>query len=202
MVSAVIKKAQEDMNQQFSKFREEKLHMPMHLLGRISLNYYGSNTTLNQLSNITFDDAREIRIVPFDKSVLSSIKDVLDDSGLKCRMESNMIFLSLADFPPSVEFEKQCSANYLKEVKRIFEHALNELRETFTTVELSKEECLLRDLLIQSYERIGIYKNDDDDFFEGAPVRNPISPSGGATGASLTLPPPEEPGTSEDTNQD
>jgi len=53
-----------------------------HVLDRISVQYYGADTPLNQVGNITIPEARIIQIQPWDSSVLKDIEKAIAASDL------------------------------------------------------------------------------------------------------------------------
>src|ERR687883_383507 len=64
-----------------------------HLLDRISVDYYGTETPLKQLSGIATTDARLLTLTPYDKSAISAIeKSILEsDVGLTPSNDGNVI---------------------------------------------------------------------------------------------------------------
>jgi ribosome recycling factor len=70
-----------------------------HLLDRISVDYYGSQTPLKQLANVSTSDARLLTVTPFDKSAIGSIeKAILDsDVGLTPNNDGNVIRLQIPE---------------------------------------------------------------------------------------------------------
>jgi ribosome recycling factor len=70
-----------------------------HLLDRISVDYYGSQTPLKQLANVSTSDARLLTVTPFDKSAIGTIeKAILDsDVGLTPNNDGNVIRLQIPE---------------------------------------------------------------------------------------------------------
>jgi ribosome recycling factor len=70
-----------------------------HLLDRIVVDYYGTETPLNQLSNVAVADARLLTITPYDKSALSAIEKAIieSDVGLTPNNDGNLIRLQIPD---------------------------------------------------------------------------------------------------------
>ena len=52
------------------------------LLNRVSVSYYGSNTPLNQIANVSSPDPRTLVVTPFDKSALADIERAIQESDL------------------------------------------------------------------------------------------------------------------------
>lgn len=70
-----------------------------HLLDRIVVDYYGTETPLNQLANVATADARLLTITPYDKSSISSIEKAIleSDVGLTPNNDGNVIRLQIPD---------------------------------------------------------------------------------------------------------
>ncbi|WP_353990275.1 ribosome recycling factor [Pediococcus argentinicus] len=52
------------------------------LLDRVSFDYYGAPTPLNQMASITIPEARVLLVTPYDKSVLGDIEQAILTSNL------------------------------------------------------------------------------------------------------------------------
>jgi ribosome recycling factor len=72
------------------------------LLDRITVEYYGTETSLNQLANISIPDAISINILPYDKSSMGAIEKAisLSDIGLTPNNDGKVIRLNI---PPLTE---------------------------------------------------------------------------------------------------
>jgi ribosome recycling factor len=70
-----------------------------HLLDRIVVDYYGSQTPLKQLANVSASDARLLTVTPFDKSVLGAIEKAIQESdvGLTPSNDGNLIRLQIPE---------------------------------------------------------------------------------------------------------
>src|SRR4051794_9107942 len=70
-----------------------------HLLDRIVVDYYGTETPLNQLSNVATTDARLLTVTPYDKSALSAIEKAISESdvGLTPSNDGNVIRLQIPE---------------------------------------------------------------------------------------------------------
>jgi len=67
------------------------------LLDRISIDYYGAPTPVNQLAGISVPEARLLVIQPYDKSVLGEIEKAIlkSDLGLTPSNDGNIIRLTI-----------------------------------------------------------------------------------------------------------
>jgi ribosome recycling factor len=70
-----------------------------HLLDRISVDYYGAQTPLKQLANISTSDARLLTISPFDSSSIGAIEKAIQESdvGLTPNNDGNVIRLQIPE---------------------------------------------------------------------------------------------------------
>lgn len=78
-VELILEEAQEGMEKaiahlkkQLSNIRAGKANPGM--LGSVMVEYYGSQTTLNQVANVNTPDARTLSIQPFEKSLIPEIE--------------------------------------------------------------------------------------------------------------------------------
>ena len=70
-----------------------------HLLDRITVDYYGADTPLDQLANVAATEARLLTVTPYDKSAIAMIeKAILDsDVGLTPSNDGNVIRLGIPE---------------------------------------------------------------------------------------------------------
>ncbi len=82
-----IDQAKEQMKEAVSYLKKELGHIRAgkaspQLLDGIKVEYYGTQTPLNQLANISAPDARLLTVEPFDKSSVKAIEKAIMSSGL------------------------------------------------------------------------------------------------------------------------
>jgi ribosome recycling factor len=70
-----------------------------HLLDRITVDYYGTETPLKQLSQVAATDARLLTLTPFDKNAISAIEKAIleSDLGLTPSNDGNVIRLQIPE---------------------------------------------------------------------------------------------------------
>jgi ribosome recycling factor len=70
-----------------------------HLLDRITVDYYGTQTPLRQLSNIATTEARLLTLTPYDKSAVGAIEKAIleSDVGLTPSNDGNVIRLQIPE---------------------------------------------------------------------------------------------------------
>ncbi|GGE65318.1 ribosome recycling factor [Priestia taiwanensis] len=90
-----------------------------NVLDRITVDYYGAPTPINQLAGVSAPEARLLVIQPYDKSVLGEIEKAIlkSDLGLNPSNDGSLIRLS---FPALTEERRRDLA---KEVKKMSEDA-------------------------------------------------------------------------------
>jgi ribosome recycling factor len=70
-----------------------------HILDRIQVDYYGAQTPLNQLAQISATEARLLTITPYDKSSIKAIEKAIleSDVGLTPSNDGNVVRLTLPE---------------------------------------------------------------------------------------------------------
>jgi ribosome recycling factor len=70
-----------------------------HLLDRVNVDYYGTETPLKQITQVAATDARLLTLTPYDKSSISAIeKSILEsDLGLTPNNDGNVIRLQIPE---------------------------------------------------------------------------------------------------------
>lgn len=94
------------------------------LVERITVDYYGTQTPLNQIAGISTPDAHLIVIQPWDRSVLSAIEKALtkSDIGLTPNVDGTVVRLNV---PPLTEERRR---DMVKQVRKRAEEARVEVR--------------------------------------------------------------------------
>ena len=72
------------------------------VLDKISIDYYGTQTPVTQLSNISVPEARTLVIQPYDASVLKSIEKAIQASDIGINPQNDGKVIRLI-FPPLTE---------------------------------------------------------------------------------------------------
>lgn len=93
-VEANMKKTVDLCRKEFASLRAGRATPA--LLDKISVNYYGNPTPVNQLANISVPEARLLVIQPWDKSALSEIERAIMKSDLGINPSSDGSVIRLA----------------------------------------------------------------------------------------------------------
>ena len=75
-----MEKSVEALKGQLSKIRTGRAHPS--LLDGIQVSYYGANTPLRQVANVSVEDARTLTISVFDKSLIQAVEKAILQSDL------------------------------------------------------------------------------------------------------------------------
>lgn len=75
-----MKKTIASLESEYSTIRAGRANP--HVLDRITVDYYGTQTPVNQIGNITIPEARLIQIQPWDSSLLKAIEKSINASDL------------------------------------------------------------------------------------------------------------------------
>src|SRR6195256_2853633 len=94
------------------------------LVERIHVDYYGTQTPLNQLAGISVPEAHQIVIQPWDRAVLGAIEKAIQksDIGLVPNVDGTVVRLNI---PPLTEERRR---DIVKSVHRRMEEAKVEIR--------------------------------------------------------------------------
>jgi len=108
------------------------------LVERLTVDYYGTKTPLNQLAGISVPEAHQIVIQPWDRSVLGAIEKAIQksDIGLVPNVDGTVVRLNI---PPLTEERRK---DLVKVVHKRMEEARVEIRNIRRDVahDLQKEE--------------------------------------------------------------
>ena len=119
-----VKVYQEKMNKTVSVLKEEYNAVRAgranpHILDKITVDYYGQATPLQQVGNITVPEARMIQIQPWDASVIKAIEKALNMSDIGITPSSDVKVIRFV-FPELTEEKRK---ELTKKVKHLGEEA-------------------------------------------------------------------------------
>jgi ribosome recycling factor len=117
------------------------------LLEGVNVNYYGADTPLNQLAQISVPEARMLMITPYDKNVLEDIEKAINkaDLGITPSNDGNVIRLVV---PQLTEERRREIAKQVGEeaetakisVRNIRRDSIDELRKSQKSGDISEDE--------------------------------------------------------------
>lgn len=117
-----MESALESMEKRFSNIRAGRANPA--ILDKVMVSYYGTDTPLKTLANISIPEARQLCIKPFDRSILSSIEKAIYESNIGLTPNNNGEIIIL-NIPALTEETRR---EYVKQAKQMAEEAKIHLR--------------------------------------------------------------------------
>jgi ribosome recycling factor len=128
------------------------------ILEKIKVSYYGTDTPLQQLANVSVPEARQLMIKPFDKSLLADIEKAIYEANIGLTPNNNGETIIL-NIPALTEETRR---DYVKQVKTMAEDCKVGLRNvrqdannSIKKAEISEDE--VKGLTEEVQELIGKY---------------------------------------------
>ena len=104
MIDELLKDAEDRMAKSVDSVRGEFSSVRTgratpHLLDRITVDYYGASTPLDQLANVSATEARLLVVTPYDKTAIPAIEKAIieSDIGLTPNNDGNLIRLAIPE---------------------------------------------------------------------------------------------------------
>ncbi len=152
MINDIIKETKDKMKASLTVF-EQDLHgirggrASTALVDRLMVDYYGQDTELRQLANISTPEALQILIRPYDKSAVKSIEKAIQTANLNIHpnVDGDVIRLNM---PPLTKERRQDLVKFLH--KR-----MEEARVTMRNIRRSANDDL------KEFEKEGMISEDD-----------------------------------------
>lgn len=98
--SARMNKSIDALKHEFSRIRTGRAHPS--LLDQIHVSYYGTDSMLSQIANITVEDARTLSITPWEKNMVQVIEKAIMKSDLGLNPMTNGMVIRI-HLPPLTE---------------------------------------------------------------------------------------------------
>ena len=152
MINEIKKDAQERMQKSleslahaFSRIRTGQAHPS--ILGGVMVPYYGADTPLNQVANVTVKDSRTLQVVAFERNMLSADDKAIQSSGLSFN-PTNLGELLLITMPALTEETRKGFTKQAREaaedgrvaVRNSRRDALGQLKDLVKEKEISEDE--------------------------------------------------------------
>ncbi|MGO3344642.1 MAG: ribosome recycling factor [Marinomonas sp.] len=118
MINEILKDAEDRMNKAvssvetaFKKIRTGRAHPS--ILDSVKVNYYGSDTPLSQIANITVEDARTLGVSPWESNLVPEIEKAIMKSDLGLNPATNGSLIRI----PMPMLTEETRRNYFKQAK-------------------------------------------------------------------------------------
>ncbi len=139
-----MQKSLEAVSHAFTKIRTGRAHPS--ILDSIRVEYYGSEVPINQIANISVEDARTLTVLPWEKPMVGNVEKAIlkSDLGLNPATAGEVIRVPM---PPLTEetrrgFAKQARAEAEQgkvAVRNIRRDALADIKELLKEKEISED---------------------------------------------------------------
>ncbi len=117
-----MEKSLNSLDSAFNKIRTGRAHP--NILDNIFVDYYGSDTPIQQVSNVTVEDARSLLITPWEKNMLGAIEKAIMSSDLGLNPSNNGDVIRV----PMPALTEETRKEYTKQAKHEAENARVALR--------------------------------------------------------------------------
>jgi ribosome recycling factor len=152
MIEDIIKDADDRMEksvasleQAFNKIRTGRAHPG--ILDGIQVSYYGADTPMNQLANVTVEDGRSLLISPWEKALIGEIEKAImkSDLGLNPSNNGDVIRVPMPALTEETrkEYTRQAKAEAESArvaVRNIRRDANNDIKDLLKEKEISEDE--------------------------------------------------------------
>ncbi|GFO71332.1 ribosome recycling factor [Bathymodiolus japonicus methanotrophic gill symbiont] len=144
--SSRMDKSIEALKKSFTKIRTGRAHPS--LLDQVVVSYYGADTPLSQVANVTVDDSRTLAVTPWEKSLMQAIEKAImsSDLGLNPVTNGNIIRVPLPMLTEErrrdlVKVVKAEAENGRVSIRSIRRDANTEIKEALKEKMVSKDEA-------------------------------------------------------------
>ena len=151
-VEMILMESEEKMEKTLSVLKSEYLMIRVgranpHVLDKVSVDFYGQMTPINQTSNISVQDGKCLVIAPWDKGLLKNIEKAILGSnvGITPTNDGNVIRLVFPDLTEERRIEISKQVRKMAEegkvaVRNIRRDTLDTLKKMKTAKEMTEDE--------------------------------------------------------------
>ena len=148
MIDEILLEVEEKMTKSIDSLKDRLTNIRAgranpSMLDGVKVNYYGTDTPLNQVANISVPEARKLQIKPYDKSCLADIEKAIyeADLGLTPNNTGDCIFITIPELTEDRRRELVKQAKAMGEEAKI---ALRNIRQDANSdikkLELNEDE--------------------------------------------------------------
>jgi ribosome recycling factor len=140
-------KSIEALKHAFTKIRTGRAHPS--LLDQVMVSYYGSDTQLSQVANVSVDDARTLKVTPYEKNIIGAIEKAILASDLGLNPSNNGTVIRV----PLPLLTEQRRKDLVKVVKGEAENARVSIRNIRRDANAEVKEALKEKLISEDEAR-------------------------------------------------
>jgi len=139
-------KSVDSLKHNLSKIRTGRAHPS--LLEQVVVDYYGSDTPLNQVANVNIEDARTLTVTPWEKTMVEAVEKAIMKSGLGLNPSSAGQVIRVP-LPPLTEERRKDLIKIVRAeteqgrvaVRNIRRDAISTIKEYLKEKEISEDEA-------------------------------------------------------------
>ena len=139
-----MQKTIEALENAFSKVRTGRAHPGM--LSSVMVNYYGSDTPLNQVASVNVEDSRTLLVQPFDRTMVQAVDKAIREADLGLNpMSADVIRVPMPALTEETRRDMQKLArgeaeNSRVSIRNIRRDMLNDIKELAKEKEISEDD--------------------------------------------------------------
>jgi len=152
MIDDILKDAETRMGKSVDSLRAELVKIRTgrahpSLLDQITVDYYGTETAINQVANVTVEDSRTLAVAPWEKQMVAVVEKAIINSGLGLNPSTagNLIRIPM---PPLTEERRRELVKVVKgdgenakvAIRNIRRDANSDFKELLKEKEISEDE--------------------------------------------------------------
>lgn len=152
MIDEIIKDAEVRMGKsidalhtEFKKIRTGRAHPS--LLDQVHVDYYGAETPINQVANVTVEDSRTLAVTPWEKDMVSKVEKAIMNSDLGLNPSSAGTVIRIP-MPPLTEERRRDLVKVVKHeaeqgrvaIRNIRRDANSDFKDLLKEKEISEDE--------------------------------------------------------------
>lgn len=139
-------KSVESLRTELTKIRTGRAHPS--LLDQVSVDYYGTETPIKQVANVTVEDSRTLAVAPWEKQMVPVVEKAIINSGLGLNPATagNLIRIPM---PPLTEERRRELVKVVKAegegakiaIRNIRRDANSDFKDLLKEKDISEDEC-------------------------------------------------------------
>jgi len=139
-------KSVDSLRTELTKIRTGRAHPS--LLDQIMVDYYGTDTPIKQVANVTVEDSRTLAVAPWEKQMVAVVEKAIINSGLGLNpaTSGNLIRIPM---PPLTEERRRELVKVVKgegenakiAIRNIRRDANSDFKDLLKETEISEDEC-------------------------------------------------------------
>ncbi len=139
-------KSVDSLRTELTKIRTGRAHPS--LLDQIMVDYYGTDTPIKQVANVTVEDSRTLAVAPWEKQMVAVVEKAIINSGLGLNpaTSGNLIRIPM---PPLTEERRRELVKVVKgegenakiAIRNIRRDANSDFKDLLKEKEISEDEC-------------------------------------------------------------